>query len=361
MAEDSGDKSQEATAHRRQKAHEQGQVAKSQDLSSAVLLMAALGGLMFFGAGLIGFLEDFTRRQLGGAAWLEIDPGSVASLWNFAWLELAKAVLPLMILLFIVAVLLSVAQTGLLFLPEKLMPDLGHLDPLQGLSRIFSLAGAVRLAFGMLKVVLIATVAWASLAGQWELIIGMSGLSLLQIGALTIELLLWTSMKVAGALLFLAVLDYGFQWWKNEQDLRMTQQEMREEMKDLQGDPQVIARRRSVQRQLAMNRLSSAVPKGDVTITNPTELAVTIQYDPETMKAPVVVAKGAGMVAQRIRRLSLEHGIPIVEKKPLAQALYKEVEINKPIPHQMYAAVAEVLAYVYQLKGKPIPKPPGAK
>jgi flagellar biosynthetic protein FlhB len=138
----------------------------------------------------------------------------------------------------------------------------------------------------------------------------------------------------------------------------MTNQEVREELKDLQGDPQVIARRRSVQRQLAMNRLSTAVPKGDVTITNPTELAVTIQYDPETMKAPIVVAKGAGLVAARIRRLSLEHGIPIVEKKPLAQALYREVEVNKPIASSMYAAVAEVLAYVYQLKGKPIPKPP---
>jgi flagellar biosynthetic protein FlhB len=150
-------------------------------------------------------------------------------------------------------------------------------------------------------------------------------------------------------------LDYAFQWWKQEQDLRMTPQEVREEMKDLQGDPQVIARRRSVQRQLALSRLSTMVPKGDVTITNPTELAVTIQYDPATMKAPIVVAKGAGLVAQRIRRLSLEHGIPIIEKKPLAQALYRDVEVNRPIPSQLYAAVAEVLAYVYQLKGKPLP------
>jgi flagellar biosynthetic protein FlhB len=118
----------------------------------------------------------------------------------------------------------------------------------------------------------------------------------------------------------------------------------------LQGDPQVIARRKTVQRQLALNRLATAVPKGHVTITNPTELAVTIQYDPATMKVPIVVAKGAGIIAQRIRRLSLEHGIPIIEKKPLAQALYKEVEVNKPIPLALYAAVAEVLSYVYELK-----------
>jgi flagellar biosynthetic protein FlhB len=169
------------------------------------------------------------------------------------------------------------------------------------------------------------------------------------------EVVLWTGLKIACALLLLALLDYGFQWWKQEQDLRMTSQEVREEMKDLQGDPQVIARRRSVQRQLALSRLATTVPKGDVTITNPTELAVTIQYDAQTMKAPIVVAKGAGLVAQRIRRLSLEHGIPIVEKKPLAQALYRQVEVGRPIPSQLYAAVAEVLAYVYQLKGKALP------
>ena len=183
----------------------------------------------------------------------------------------------------------------------------------------------------------------------------MTGMDLLQVGGLMCEITLWTGLKIAAALLLLAALDYGFQWWKQEQDLRMTPQEVREEMRDLQGDPQVIARRRSVQRQLALSRLSTMVPKGDVTITNPTELAVTIQYDAATMKAPIVVAKGAGLVAQRIRRLSLENGIPIVEKKPLAQALYREVEVNRPSPAQLYAAVAEVLAYVYQLKGKKLP------
>ena len=135
----------------------------------------------------------------------------------------------------------------------------------------------------------------------------------------------------------------------------MTPQEMREEMKNLEGNPQTIARRRQVQRQLAMHRLADAVPKADVVITNPTELAVAIQYLPETMAAPIVVAKGAGSIAQRIRELALAAGIPIVEKKPLAQALYRHVEIEHPIPQDKYAAVAEVLAYVYQLKGKKIP------
>jgi flagellar biosynthetic protein FlhB len=138
----------------------------------------------------------------------------------------------------------------------------------------------------------------------------------------------------------------------------MSSQEIREEMRNLQGDPQVLARRRAVQRQLTINRIKSAVPKADVIVTNPTELAVAIQYDPDSMAAPIVVAKGAGVLAQRIRRLALEHGIPIVEKKPLAQSLYRDVDIGRPIPDQLYAAVAEVLAYVYRLQGKPVP---GAK
>jgi len=133
---------------------------------------------------------------------------------------------------------------------------------------------------------------------------------------------------------------------------------MREEMKDYQGDPQIIARRRAVQRQLVLNRLSESVPKADVVVTNPTELAIAIRYVPEEMSAPIVVAKGAGHVAQRIRRLALQHNIPVIEKKPLAQALYRDVEVNQPIPHESYAAVAEVLAYVYQLKGKTLPLPP---
>jgi flagellar biosynthetic protein FlhB len=153
----------------------------------------------------------------------------------------------------------------------------------------------------------------------------------------------------------LALFDFAFQKWKHEQDLKMTQQEVRDEMKNLQGDPQIIARRKAVQRQLALNRMGDSVPKADVVVTNPTELAIAIQYDPDKMKAPVVVAKGAGVLAQRIRRLALENNIPVVERKPLAQLLYKEVDVNHPVPDESYAAVAEVLAYVYQLKGKTLP------
>ena len=162
-------------------------------------------------------------------------------------------------------------------------------------------------------------------------------------------------MRTAVVLLLLAILDYGFQWWKMEQDLKMTDEELREEMKMMNGDPQIMARRRAVQRQLMLNRMQTAVPDADVVITNPTELAIAIQFDPKTMPAPVVVAKGAGHVAARIRKIALEAGVPIVERKPLAQALFKSVDIGESVPVEQYSAVAEVLRYVYQLQGKKLP------
>lgn len=355
MPDQSGEKSQEPTQHRRQKAREQGQVAKSQDLGSALLLIAGLLVLMMFGGALVEFVTGYTRRHLGGAAWLSADADFAVAHWNETCLGLTRNLLPVLGMVMVAAILVNLVQVGILFVPEKLIPDLSRLDPLQGFRRIFSLATVARLAFGIFKIIVIVGVAWSALASQYETILGLAALDVRQSAVFLIQILLWTSLKIGLALLVLAILDYGFQWWKHEQDLRMTPQEVREEMKNLEGDPHIIARRKAVQRQLALNRLSSAVPKADVVITNPTELAVAIQYDPEEMAAPIVAAKGAGVIAERIRRLALEHGIPVVEKKPLAQALYRDVDVGQPIPEDKYAAVAEVLAYVYQLKGKKMP------
>jgi flagellar biosynthetic protein FlhB len=358
MPDQEGDKSQEATPHRRQQAREQGQVAKSQDLGSAVLLMVGLMCVLLLGGGLLDFLGEYSRRQLGGDAWLSADPSFATGECNETLSALARTVLPIFGILLVGAVGINVLQIGFLFLPEKLAPDLTRLDPLKGLRRLFSLNNAARLAFGIFKILVIALVAFLSLYQHRDTILGLSGMAVPEIAQYLVEILLWTAVKIGLALFVLALLDYGFQRWKYEQDIRMTPREVREEMKNLEGNPEVIARRRQVQRQLALSRLSEAVPKADVVITNPTELAVAVQYEPQTMAAPIVVAKGAGVLAQRIRKLALEHGIPIVEKKPLAQALYRDVEINHPIPEDKYAAVAEVLAYVYQLQGKAIPTPP---
>lgn len=355
MPEQNGEKSQDATPHRRQEARKQGQVARSQDLASAVLLICGLLVLMTLGGGIIDFIGRYSQNQLGGAAWLNADSDFACFVWNESVRTLGKCLLPVFGVMLLASIAVNLSQIGFVFVPDKLAPDIARLDPLKGFGRIFSLAGLMRLTFGLFKILVVMTVALASLYADRDAILGLTAMSLPQIAVFLFEVLLWTSLKIGVALLILAILDFAFQRWKHEQDLKMTSQEVREEMKNLEGDPQVRARRRQVQRQLAMHQLASAVPKADVVVTNPTELAIAIQYDPKTMAAPIVVAKGAGAIAQRIRRLALENGIPIVEKKPLAQALYRDVDVNRPIPHDKYAAVAEILAYVYQLKGKKMP------
>jgi flagellar biosynthetic protein FlhB len=357
MAENDGEKTQDATPHRRQQAREEGQVAKSQDLASAALLLAGLAALVWLGGPVVDMLGRYASEQLGGEAWLTADPQFFVAHGQHLAYTLACCLLPVFAVLMFTGIAANLLQVGFLFLPEKLAPDLTRLDPLQGFARLFSLTNLVRLVMGLLKMALVAGVAYASLYGQREKVLGLAAMTTPEIASFLAQILIWTSMKIAVALLLLAVLDYGFQWWKQQRDLRMTTQEVREELKNLEANPQMAARRKQVQRQLALHRISSAVPKADAVITNPTELAIAIQYDPETMAAPIVLAKGAGVLAARIRKLALEHGIPILERKPLAQALYREVEIDHPIPQDRYAAVAEVLAYVYQLKGKQIPTP----
>lgn len=361
MADDSsGEKSQEPTQHRRQQAREQGQVAKSQDLAAAAILVVGTGLLLYTGSGLAEFLIRYFKLQLGGDAWLSTDLASATAHCTGLCSELGKVVMPIFGALLLAAIGVNLGQVGFLFLPERIGLDISRLDPLAGLGRLFAMANFVRLGFGILKLLLIATVAAVCLYKEIPVILGLPATDVLQIATYLAHVMLWTTLKIAVAMLILSILDYGFQWWRQEQDLKMTTQELREEMKNLEGNPQVISRRKQVQRQLAMRRMSTAVPKADVVVTNPTELAVAIQYDPKTMAAPIVVAKGAGSVAKRIRQLALENNIPVVEKKPLAQALYRDVEVNQPIPADQYAAVAEILAYVYQLKNKKMPNRPAA-
>ena len=355
MPDQDADKTQDPTPHRRQEARDKGDVARSQDLASALVLLAGLVLLSMWWNSLTEFLAGHCRQQLGGEAWtLGTTQFVVPKLADVA-AQSARALLPLLGSLVLVAVGANLMQFGLLFVPDKLMPDLERLAPLAGFGRIFSWSNVVRLIFGLLKIILVGAIAWHDLAGRMDEVLAAAALSLPQFAMFLTSTLYGTTLKIAAALALLALLDFLYQWWKHEHDLKMTTQEIREEMKNLQGDPQVIARRRQVQRQLVANRLKSTVPKADVVVTNPTELAIALQYDPETMAAPVLLAKGAGVLAQRIRQLALEHGIPIIEKKPLAQALYKDVDVGKPIPGKLYAAVAEIMAYIYQLKGKSLP------
>lgn len=354
MAEQFGEKQHDATPRRRQQAREQGQVARSQDLSSSLLLLGALATIYYYSPGIFQFMASLTRRQLEDDAWLTMDVATLVTYWNGLMAHLSTVMLPVFGFMVVVAIGVNVGQVGLLFLPDKLGFDIKRINPLSGVQRLFSLTNAMRLFFGIFKIAIVSAVAIVSVWGERDTLLQLSGLDALDVWIYLVQILFWTCVKIGFALFILAVLDYGYQKWKQEQDMRMTTQEMRDELKEVQGDPQVAARRKAVQRQLIMNRLGSDVKKSDVIVTNPTELAIAIQYDHETMSTPIVVAKGAGAIAQRIRRLGLEHGIPIVERKELARALYKQVEIGKQIPAEQYAAMAEVLRYVYELKGKTV-------
>lgn len=360
MAEESGEKTQDATPHRRDEARKQGQVAYSQDLGSAALLIVGVLLTRYWGADLVDLAGNFMRHQLGSVGPLTMQPADAIAQSQQVINSWGESILPILGLLAVAGVLASIFQTGLLFVPDRLAPDISRLNPLSGLKRILSLTGAVKLGFGLFKISVVSIVAATVVYQRYAQVLYSSGFDSGELALFIIDILLSTALWVGVALFVLALFDFAYQKWKHEQDLKMTHREVLDEMKNLQGDPQIIARRRAVQRQMALNRIGDKVPKADVIVTNPTELAVAIQYAPEEMHAPIVIAKGAGVIAQRIRRLALENNIPVVERKPLAQLLYKEVDINHPIPDQSYAAVAEVLAYVYQLKGKKMPKLPQA-
>jgi flagellar biosynthetic protein FlhB len=352
MAEQFGDKRHDATPHRREKAREEGQVARSQDLAAAAVLVGTLVVVLYLGGGIARFLAEYTQRHLSEQSWYSLDREDVLREWYVVVAKLARHVLPMLGLTTLIAILANLGQVGFLWLPQKTALDFERLNPISGLRRLFSMQNTIRLAFGIFKILLVGTVAYWCLWDERNELLLSAELDLERLAGYLVDVTLWTCIKIGAALFLLALFDYGYQWFHLEQDLRMTTEEMREELRQYQGDPQVLARRKAVQRQLTLQRIRSVVPKAEVVVTNPTELAIAIQYDPETMEAPIVSAKGAGAVAQRIRQLALEHGVPIVERKELARHLYKHVEIGQPIPSEQYAAMAEVLKYVYQLKGK---------
>lgn len=360
MAEHSGEKKHPASERRRRQAREEGQVVKSQDLTSAAMLMAAVGTLYWLGGRAVETLSAtlitaLSVSPMSETAVMRFDSGSAVERLLFVAQRLALTVVPMMAVMFIAGVLINVSQVGLLLSPKKLAPKLSHISPISGTKRLFSTQALAKLGFGIFKVLVIGWIAYLSVVQWRDPVLTMSDMSIPMMAKTLFDCLIETCLWVGAALLVLSLLEYAFQWWKHEQDLKMTDEEVRKEMKESEGDPMLKMRRRQIQQQMVMQRVANEVPSASVVVTNPTELSVAIKYEPESMPAPVIVAKGAGVVAQRIRRLALEHGVPIVERKPLAQVLYKSVDVGDSIPMEQYQAVAEVLRYVYQLQGKKIP------
>jgi flagellar biosynthetic protein FlhB len=352
MPADTGEKTEAPTPRRREEARKRGQVARSTDLSSAVILLGAMVVLGVLLPGIVERLGKLIRFCLGDAGHVHSARDSVLEVTAHGFGMVGVCVVPLMVTVAVLALLANVAQVGWVLTGQPLMPSLSKISPLNGLRRLFSARNLVRVVMSTGKIGLVGLVAYLTIRGQLGALVGSSHLDHCGILVLGGQMLLTLAIRLAVVLLILAILDYVWNRYKHEQDLRMTKEEVKEELRRMEGDPIVKQRRRRVQVQLALQRMGVEVPKSDVVITNPTEIAVAIRYDGETMTAPKVVAKGRGFLAQRIRELAIQHGVPILERPPLAQALYRAVEVGQEVPPQFYRAIAEILAYVYELAGR---------
>jgi len=349
---DFGERTEQPTFRRRRQARERGQVAKSQDLSAAIVLGGGLLLLNILGAGLADGLFRMMRDVLATAHGAEMSFAGARSAMLAVLTASAGVVLPLLAGLALVAVIGTLVQVGPVFSAHPLRPSLEKISPVQGLKRLFSARSLARLATSLLKVAVVGAVGYITLRSEIDRIVGLTGAPPAEVAAAYALLMLTLGLRVCLALVILGLADYGFQRWQHERGLKMTRHEVREELKEMEGDPYARARRRRIQRQLAVQRMMHDVPRADAVITNPTELAIALRYDAERMQAPRVLAKGAGHMARRIREVAAANRIPIVERKPLTRALYAQVEIGDEIPPDFYRAVAEVLAYVYQLTGR---------
>lgn len=354
MAEAAGqERTERATAKRRQEARRRGQVALSREIPSTLLLFTLLGVLVFGGSALL----DRSTRLVGGI-YARLHTLRIGRLEDASALlsELAGEVLallaPVCLPLLVAGFLGNVFQIGVEFHAEALQPKWSKLNPLAGLKRIFSLRGAFELAKSLIKLALVGSVAAAVVWGMRSEMPTLVRLDLGSIRGFAFEGVTLILLFSGIAMTLLAALDTLYQRWQYEENLKMTKQEVKDERRQTEGDPAVKARIRSIQRQVAYRRMMAEVPRADVVVVNPTHLAVALRFDPAVMVAPKVVAKGADHVAERIRRIASEHGVPIVENPPLARSLFRLTDIGDTVPVELYRVVAEVLAYVYRLKGR---------
>lgn len=348
----SSDKTEPASPRRRQAAREKGQISLSQDLVSAGGFLAATLALRYSMAPVAKLLA-----ARSSAIWAAALPAEPTISWAMevlrtVFMYAAIGCAPVMAAAIFFGSGVSVIQTGLNFRPNLLAPDFNRLNPVTGVARLFSRRALMDCLKSLVKIVLVGMLAWNTLR---KVLPEMSSMSVRELGA-SISLLKQTAeslvMNCAVFMVATGVLDYVYQWWEFEKSLRMTVKEVRDEMRDSEVKPEVKQAMRARQRQLAKRRMMQDVPKADVVIANPTHFAVALRYDADEDPAPVVVAKGVDEIALRIRQIAEEAGVRIVENPPLARALFKAADIGEAIPGELYKAVAEVLAYVYRLKGR---------
>lgn len=351
MADESDlDKTEAATPRRREKAREEGQVARSRELASFALLAAGFYGAWLLAGPSGGHLQAMLRGAFTFDRATAFDTHRMLSAAGSASLEGFAALLPLLALTGVAALLAPMALGGWLISQKTFELKFDRLNPISGLGRIFSIQGPIQLGMSIAKTLVVGGIGGIAI---WRSKDELLGLATQPLGAALPDALHLVAVccgtTVAG-MLVVAGLDVPYQLWQYNKKLRMTKEEVKREHRENEGDPHVKGRIRQQQRAIARRRMMAAVPKADVVVTNPTHFAVALQYTDGEMRAPKVVAKGVNLVAARIRELAAEHNVPLLEAPPLARALYHNVELEREIPGSLYSAVAEVLAWVYQLK-----------
>ena len=344
------DKTEPPTPKRLQDARRQGQIPRSQEVNTALIILSAAWLLSNPGRQLIEGIMSLMEDIFGGLEPYDMTMEFVQSTFLDIFLKLALPFGLILVGFLLVGVIATLAQIGYMWANERLKFDLARLNPINGIKRLFSISGIFEFAKAVFKLILVGYVAYAYLAPRIE--------DLLMIGLVPINegMSMWTQMavdlafRIGGTYLVIAAADYAYQRWNVMRNLKMTKEEVKEEFKQREGNPIIKRQLRQKQRQMAMRRMMASVPTADVIVTNPTHLAIAIEYKAENMSAPKVVAKGAYKLAERIVKLAEEGNVPVVQNIPLARAMYRNVEIDQEIPPELYKAMAEVLAHVYKLK-----------
>lgn len=348
-----GEKTEKATPKKRLDARKKGQVLKSQDVTSAVVLLSIFTYLLFAGSSIRDRLLIFLRETFTHT--IAVDTITIPSVMNLlkdTLIEMAIILLPIMVIAMVAAVAANFFQFGLLFTTETLKFDLKKIDPIKGFKRIFSIKAIIELIKSILKISFIGTVTTVIIMMNLTDVLSLSfktpGDTLSTIAKLTAIMGIAASLVLA----FISILDYFYQKFDYEKNLKMSKQDIKDEYKNVEGDPLIKSKIKQRQREMAMRRMMQEIPNADVVITNPTHYAIALKYDDITMDAPKVIAKGTDHVAQKIKLIAKENDVVMVENRPLARAMYDQVQIDQRIPDEFFKAVAEVLAYVYRIKRK---------
>ncbi len=327
-------------------------MAQSQEVNSALVLLASILALTWVGPHVAEEIGRLARLYWGEGlhrAWTET---SAQSEMAFLFTRLAIAVGPLVLLIGVAGTASNLLQVGFVMSLDPIKPNLGKLNPLEGSKRLFSKNGLIELLKATIKISIITWISWGTLSGEFGRLTPLMGSGLSQILPAIGGAVSRLALRITLSLFLVAIADYGWQRFQFEESLRMTKEEVKDEAKQSEGDPRMKARLRAMQRSLGRRRMMQEVPRADVVITNPTHFAIALKYESGRNEAPVVLAKGQNLIAQRIKEIAREHGIPMVEDRPLAQALFKSAEIGQEIPMQFYEAIAEVLAFVYRLRAR---------